>query len=49
MRLVVNRAVCNENPSKDDFKFENLIGRGSFGMVSRCVLKETGEVFAAKE
>ena len=25
-----------------------MIGRGSFGIVLRCVLIETGEVFAAK-
>lgn len=42
--------IAREFPpvTKDDFKFENLIGRGSFGIVLRCILIETGEVFAAK-
>ena len=45
---VFNSMVPYENPFKDDFKFENMIGRGSFGIVFKCVLIETGEVFAAK-
>ena len=42
--------IAREFPpvTKDDFKFENMIGRGSFGIVLKCVLIETGEVFAAK-